>query len=291
MLTGSSATVHPTRYSRAIERYRHRLLPTWVRYAAWASVALIGFLDQTPFSWFRAGIITMMDEHASRFRADSQFFQRIEQQMPPGSKIFCLPYCPFPETPPIHRMPAYEHARGYCHTSGLNWSFGAMKGREADEWQQSVAAQPVDEFLRRIILRGFDGLLVDKRGYATTKKAEANQATTLIGEIHKYYANLAGNPKLKLPEIIHSDGEQVFLDLRPCAELMRQKYRIPPHDFETYARQERELPSLIWLAGFQSDLHEFKDLQLIRQVPQRHRLVHQPDRSHPYVHGLACLRD
>ncbi|MBA4188004.1 MAG: hypothetical protein C0467_08290 [Planctomycetaceae bacterium] len=253
----------PETLAREVRRFPTRILPRWFQYVAWGTLLLLGFFDQTPFSWFRSGIVNTIDEHASRFRDDSLFFQRIEHQMPPGSKIFCLPYCPFPETAAVHRMQAYEHARGYLHTNGLLWSFGAMKGREADNWQQDVGAQPVDEFLRRIVFRGFDGLLIDQRGYAITK--EGNRAAVIVSTIHHLYANLAGQPSARLPEIIHTDRDQFFLDLRPYRDLLRQKLSIPPFDFETYARKERELPSLLWLAGFYTAVDEHGEQQSIRR--------------------------
>ena len=64
-----------------------------VRYATWAAVMLIGFLDQTPYAWFKSGIIRTIGGQASRFHADARFFAEIEQIMPAGTKVFCLPVC------------------------------------------------------------------------------------------------------------------------------------------------------------------------------------------------------
>jgi len=277
----------PKALDHLTKKFQTQLLPTWFPYLAWAAVAILGFFDQTPFSWFRPGIISTIHEQESRFRADAQFFSGIEHHMPPGSKIFCLPYCPFPETAAVHRMPAYEHARGYLHTNSLIWSFGAMKGREADTWQQQVSALPVDELLRRVVLMGFDGLLVDQRGYAITK--EGNRAAVIVSTLHHLYANLAGQPGARLPEITHSDQDQFFLDLRPYRDLLRQKLSTPPYDYESYAKKERELPSLLWLAGFYRMVNEHGEQEAIRRGTYKATawFVNPTDRTRKFTVSLV----
>jgi hypothetical protein len=229
-----------------------------LKYPAWAVVFLLAFLDQTPFSWFKTGIIRTLGEQRDRFNADARFFGDIERTLTKNGegmpRVFCLPYCQFPETAPVYRMTNYDHIRGYIHTGTVRWSFGAIKGREEDVWQQEVSNLPADEFLRRIVFRGFDGLFIDKHGYATTK--EGNRAVTLLANIQHLYASLAGQPTARLPEITHEDREQFFVDLRPYRELLKQKLR-PPFDYEAYAKAEQELPTIIWLSGFYTTTNEF----------------------------------
>jgi hypothetical protein len=279
---------NPAAVERATRRFEARVLPPWFPYLAWAVVATAGFFDQTPFAWFRQGIVSTIDEQAHRFRADAQFFEGIERMMATGAngappRVFCLPYCPYPEAAAVHRMPPYEHARGYLHTSGVAWSFGATKGREADTWQQEVAGLPTDEFLRRIVFRGFDGLLVDQRGYAPSK--EGNRAAVIVATVHHLYASLAGKPGLQLPELIHPDHEQFFLDLRPYRDLLRQRLTNPPFDYETYARKERELPSLLWLAGFFRTVDENGEQQAVKRATYRATawVVNPTDRTRTFT--------
>jgi hypothetical protein len=222
-----------------------------LRYPAWGAILLLGFLDQTPHGWFKSGIISTIDEQASRFRGDADFFARIEQAMPPGAKVFCLPYIPFPEYRGIEKMPVYEHARGYIHTDTLVWSFGAVKGREAAAWQLEVTSRGAEELLQRVVYRGFDGLLVDKRGYPTT--ISGNRATLLIEEIQRKYTALVkdrtGQRNARLPEIVHTeDGQQIFLDLRPYRDELRNL--LGPDHYEAEVTREREWVAVIWLNGF-----------------------------------------
>lgn len=245
-----------------------------VRYATWMAVFLIGFLDQTPYAWFKSGIVKTIDEHAERFRADGRFFAEIEQMMPAGSKVFCLPYAPFPEHKPIEKMPVYEHARGYIHTNTLVWSYGAVKGREVDAWQCDVASptmtEPFEklpgaviELLDRITCAGFDGLLIDTRGFAITKDGDRARAVEEI--IHDRYESLVAartnqprptTPRskdrvahLRLPRVAHDDNRQFFLDLRPYRAELRQ---VLPTRYDEVTSNERDWVALLWLDGFQS---------------------------------------
>ena len=234
---------------RAVRRPR-------VRYAAWAAVLAVGFLDQTPYSWFRPRVVASIADQRNRFWSDAAFFHEVEHHMPPGSKVFCLPYVAYPEVPPVHRVQAYEHVRGYLHTHTLAWSFGAVKGREADAWQAEVACrlrrERVREMLMRVVARGFDGLFVDGRGFPPARDPKDRLgATEIIAEINQAYAEYLGRKVAQLPEIRHPDRQQFFLDLRP----FREAYLLRPERvaaYEALERREREWVAVLWLDGFTS---------------------------------------
>ncbi|MDB5306165.1 MAG: hypothetical protein JWO38_367 [Gemmataceae bacterium] len=215
----------------------------WLRYPGAAALVALGIADQTPTAWFGLPIIELTKKEADRFQADRRFFARVEEQMPPGAKIFTVPYIPFPEVPAVHRMNTYEHARGYLHTDTLVWSYGAMKNREVDAWQQQLAHRPRNELLHRIVVRGFDGLFVDKRGFQIT---QPDAGDAFIADIKR---EAEKNGQVKIPVLYHEDGQQVFLDLRPYRDwLVRQD----PMFFEEEAKREREWGTMIWLQGFAS---------------------------------------
>jgi hypothetical protein len=221
-----------------------------IRYAAWGAVFFVGFFDQTPHAWFRSKIVRTIDEQAIRFRDDGQFFAEIERAMPAGSKVFCLPYAPFPEHVPIEKMPVYEHSRGYIHTNTLVWSFGAMKGREADAWHYDVAFDKPDDVIRRIVFGGFDGVLIDCRGYPNTK--DGNRGALLAAQFKQAYSSLAeillNQKNARLPEIARPpDGQQLFLDLRPYRDLLQKK---DPMLFAAGVKREQDWVALLWLDGF-----------------------------------------
>jgi hypothetical protein len=56
-----------------------------------------------------------------------------------------------------------------------------------------------------------------------------------------------GNGRSRLPEIVHEDGKQFFLDLRPFRDAWREK---KPGEFARREQFEREWIAALWLDGF-----------------------------------------
>ncbi|QDU21664.1 hypothetical protein [Urbifossiella limnaea] len=212
------------------------------RYRVAAAVGLValGVADQTPAPWFSQYVVEQVEKQAGRFRNDREFFARVEEAAP-GARVFCLPYMPFPEVPRLHELRAYEHARFYVHTATLVSSYGAIKFRETDEWLRSVAADDPQRRVVRVVAGGFDGLFVDGRGYGS--QAEANG---VVQEVRK-----AVPQGVQLPQIVHKDGRQVFLDLRPFRDWLRAK---DPAYLDREAERERDYVALCFIRGFPSSL-------------------------------------
>src|SRR5262245_1664431 len=118
-----------------------------------------GVLDQTPDPLpFHA--------HTSAYQEDAAFIHAIEDALPERAMVFQLPYTPYPENPPPHRMMDYDHARGYLHSRTLKWSYPTMRGRWGDTWQSAVSRKPPEELVASLAAAGFSGLYVDRFGYA-----------------------------------------------------------------------------------------------------------------------------
>ncbi len=206
------------------------------RHAIAAGLVLLGIADQTPTAWFSERVVKAIEADAERFRADRRFFARVEE-LAPGARVFCLPYIPFPEEPYLHDMGTYEHARGYLHTASLVLGYAPIKFREADAWLRSVAFDAPANRVRRMVARGFDGVFVDGRGFVT--QADGNN---LVRE-------LRASAPVPLPEVIHEDGRQVFLDLRPYRDWLRGQDSL---FLEREEARERDWVALCWLRGFTS---------------------------------------
>lgn len=217
---------------------------------AFAGLTVLGIWDQTNDQWFpdtrnSSDFETVLDQrakHADRFRADAAFFRQVEEMLPEGM-VFTVPYVAYPETMPYEepgspgKTESYENVRGYLHTRNLRWSFGAMKGREADEWIKSVSAEPAPRLLERIALAGFDGLVVDRRGLNPTRyRRFEDDLNQVLGQ---------GSPRLA-----SADGTLIFFDLRPYRQDLRQNYG--PTRFEAMARGETDRLAVEWLKGFVS---------------------------------------
>jgi hypothetical protein len=151
-----------------------------------AGVLVLGAVDETS-SYF----VPNYEKDAREWRSDATFVAQIEARMPHGAAIFQLPYVPFPEgygsistsvsVPNTTFDTTYELGRGYIHSKGLRWSYGAIKGRAAD-WQGQLAVKPLYLSLAAAAADGFQGLWVDPHGYSVaTRKRLAPVLEKLLG--------------------------------------------------------------------------------------------------------------
>ena len=123
-------------------------------------ILCIGLLDQ-----ISPQVIPNYVQNQADFVSDARFVASIETRMPAGAAIFQLPLMAYPESPPVNELGDYELFRGYLHSSTLRWSYGAIKGREASQWQRSVFALPFEMSMAQIRARGFSGIYLDRRGF------------------------------------------------------------------------------------------------------------------------------
>ena len=142
-----------------------------------------------------------------------------------------LPYAEWPET-------NYDHVRGYLHTKRLRFSYGAMKGREADYWLRELAEGPVDDLVKRAVCRGFEGIHINANILEPRKVGPMSDA------LHKALGADA-------PVLVHPDGKQQFFDLRPYRERLRQT--LGDAAFAAATKREYERISVLFLDGFWND--------------------------------------
>ncbi len=117
---------------------------------------------------FEEGVIA--DE--TDFHSDKAFVAQIEATVEPGSMIYQMPYHVYPEGGPEREMEDYDLFAGMLHSDTLRWSYGAMKGREVDDYQKSLAELPLDERIAKVRELGFAGIYVDRRAYSNEELAQ-----------------------------------------------------------------------------------------------------------------------
>jgi phosphoglycerol transferase len=148
-----------------VERLREKYAKTGARAAIFIGIMMvvvaIGIVDQT-----NDGMVPDYKTTAKAYGSDQAFVQQIEAGMPAQAMVFQLPYVPFPENPEVNAMPDYHQLRAYLHSRTIRWSYGTMKGRNGDLWQRSVASEPTSQFLKDIVAAGFNGIWVNRAGYA-----------------------------------------------------------------------------------------------------------------------------
>ena len=163
--------------------YRRFECTRWKRVVILAGVALLlpaGLIDQ---AWHKkAPVIQERLDFATKKRHDQAFIEQLERSVPPGSMIFQLPHISaFSQTEGRHLMYHYDHYRAYLHTRTLRWSYGAMHGRATDRQHEFLAKQPTAAMCELLSSLNFEGIYVDRLGYADSGKALEAELQPLLG--------------------------------------------------------------------------------------------------------------
>lgn len=191
---------------------------------------LFGIYDQTT-----EGFVPFYEQNRSEFLRDRNFFSSVESSLPPGASVYQLPYQAFPESPREYQMQDYEHLRGYLHTDSLKWSYGAMRGRASDLWQDSLSREPFEIFLEKISLLGFKGIYLDRNAYSPDVKGFESDLTSNFGT-----------------PLQSNDGRMLFWNISLFQETLKRKY-----SEDEYSRRKKEAEQeayrpikISWKKGF-----------------------------------------
>jgi phosphoglycerol transferase len=144
-----------------LERFTRRLGP--FRGAVCGLVMGIGLLDQvTPPA------VRHYARWKTEYDSDGAFVRAVEAAVPPHAMILELPYQAFPEGGASSGGVPLEYSpvRMYLHSRSLRWSFPAMRGRPVDTWIERVTSLPPAEMVRAASDAGFDGIVINRWGYA-----------------------------------------------------------------------------------------------------------------------------
>jgi phosphoglycerol transferase len=165
-------------------------------YAGLAVILVVGVLDQTTTTFF---FVPEYEKTKAEYVSEAEFVNRIEASLPQHAMVFQLPYMPFPESPSLYQMKAYEHYKAYLHSKTLRWSYGAPLGEQEDKWQQAVAAEPGAALVNSVRAAGFAGIYINRDGYEDhAAKLESELAATL-----------------GTPPIVNREGTLAFYNLTP----------------------------------------------------------------------------
>jgi phosphoglycerol transferase len=123
------------------------------------AVLLFGALDQFSPMW-----TPPHGSNKTKYAYSADFVSKLETFLPEGAMVFQLPFMSFPEQSHPN-LPDYEHLSLYLPSTKIHWSYGAMRGREPEAWQRSVAAMRAGPMIASLALRGFAGIHVDRAGY------------------------------------------------------------------------------------------------------------------------------
>jgi phosphoglycerol transferase len=158
-----------------------------------SGMILVGLYDQTSPACHACN-----QAQKNAFESDKSFIHNIEKALPSGAAIYQLPYIGFPETPPLHRLLNYQMMAGVLQSTSLKWSFGGMKGRPGDLFYRSLAQEPMAKQIEVARNLGFQGITIDRRGYADNADALVTELTLLLQQT---------------PQLQSDNGEMVFFTL------------------------------------------------------------------------------
>jgi phosphoglycerol transferase len=148
---------------------------TWI-----TAVALIGLLaiaDQTSPSYVPAYAADLQ-----AYTGDADFVALLERHFAPNAALYQIPYVPFPVWPSVVALGAWDQTALFLHSKTLRYSFGSTNGRPSGDWQEYVASQNPRQFIEQVILAGFDGVLVYRRGYIDNGKSIEKDLGSLLGQ-------------------------------------------------------------------------------------------------------------
>jgi phosphoglycerol transferase len=189
-----------------------------------------GLFDQTrsadvpPYKALKA-------EHASV----CGFVAALERALPPGAMVLQLPFIHFPEAGSVNGMSDYDHLRMYVNSHSLRWSHGAVKGRFGSDLLSRLCEAPIEQTLERFAVMGYQGIHIDRRGYADHGQAIEARLSALLG----------------VRPVVSAEGRDVFFDARPYSERLKVRYT----DAQWTRLRECSLSPvrLRWGSGFQGE--------------------------------------
>jgi phosphoglycerol transferase len=149
-----------------------------------AVLMLIGLYDQT------APVCEKCNARLeASFDSDKAVVEDIEKALPAGSSVYQLPYISFPEGANLFGLINYQMMAGVLQSKALHWSFGGMRGRPGDLFYRALAKEPMTRQLEVIGKLGFQGIYIDRRGYADHGDAVVQELSQLLKQPPLFESN------------------------------------------------------------------------------------------------------
>ena len=157
------------------------------------SIVIIGVIVTLLCIWeqFPTNFIPKYETNYANYYSDANFIASIEASVEPGAMIYQLPYHLYPEGGPEKDMSDYQLFAGYVHSNTLKWSYGAIKGRDGSDWNETASSQETLEDLVAYIQNAdFSGIYIDRRAYEAVELEEIeSHLASIIGCNPEYSEN------------------------------------------------------------------------------------------------------
>ena len=152
------------------------------------SVFLMVFVlyDQVP-----AGARGKNETLAKEFKQDKEFISTIEKSIKPNCNIYQLPNLKYPEVAPLHKEGYQVMLRPFLHSERLNWSYGGIKGRMGDAWNEEFNKLLIQDQLGALKNSQFCGIYVERLAYKDNGEAVEKELKKILFE--KPFISANGN--------------------------------------------------------------------------------------------------
>jgi len=125
-----------------------------------SAVLSVGVLDQTNPQ--RAPAYGQIER---QFAQLSGYTKDLRAAVGSDCAVFQLPVVQFPEAAGLDRLGPYDQLLPYLTSHGLSWSFGAMRGTAAGDWQLAIDPSQPGEMVRELSALGFCAIEVNNKGF------------------------------------------------------------------------------------------------------------------------------
>jgi hypothetical protein len=141
------------------------------KHRKYSVIALVSFFCIfAMFEGFPRGYIPDYDTNKFNYESDDRFVKKIEATVSKEAMIYQLPYHKYPEGGPVNQMQDYHLFIGFIHSDYLRWSYGSIKGREGDKWNESISELSYSDMVTELKKAGFEGIYIDRRAYTEDQK-------------------------------------------------------------------------------------------------------------------------
>ncbi len=144
-----------------------QVVTRWLRSSLKIVLAIIivgiGVYDTTP----RANSFAPdYSRYIARFDSDRAFATTLDNHLNDGAMLFQLPFVDYPEGKPVWNVAPYDLLTPILHSHHVRWTFGGMRGRPEGRWYQAIAALGMPQMLSALGKTGFEGIVINRNGYA-----------------------------------------------------------------------------------------------------------------------------
>ena len=134
------------------------------------------------FEAFPEGYVPDYEGNYASYTSDDKFVSGIESMVEEGAMIYQLPYHKYPEGESVNNMGDYQLFAGFIHSDKLRFSYGSVKGRQGDEWNESVSKMDYPDMADELKKTGFAGIYIDRTAYVETEwKALEQELSDITG--------------------------------------------------------------------------------------------------------------